>query len=145
MKSDCLTSAHEELKHLSVVEPLHRLAVDVGDQVSWPEACVEGWTSLVHLHHQVVHGEEISVTKVHPYGPHGEPKAPWTSPDDDRRLKGVYKWRDISARGGVSTAGSATSSRALDDSTSATNNRTNASSTACTCCSWLGAFGQRND
>lgn len=69
----------------------------------------------------MVHREEVRVTKVHPDGPHREPEAPWTPPDDDWRLEGVYKRRDVPAGRGVPTTGSATTPRALDNSTSTAN------------------------
>lgn len=38
-----------QLHHLSVNQTVNRFPVDVGDQVSLPQTCFVGWTSLFHM------------------------------------------------------------------------------------------------
>lgn len=39
----------DELHHLSVHQPMHRLSVDMGDEVSCTQAGFMGWTSFLHV------------------------------------------------------------------------------------------------
>ena len=66
-----------------MVEPLHRLPVDVGDQVPGPQPGVEGRGPLVHLHHQVVHRVEVRVPEIDSDRPDGEPEPARSTPNNN--------------------------------------------------------------
>lgn len=86
-ESYSLTTTHQQLQYLCMIESLHRFPIDVSDQVPRSESSIEGRASLVHLHHEMVNSEEVGVPEIYSDGSDCEAEAPWTAPDDDRRFE----------------------------------------------------------
>ena len=86
-QGDSLTTGQEYLKDLGVKEALHRLAVDVSDQIARSETGIKGWRAPIHFHHQVVHGVKVRVAKVNSNGANSEPEPSGSAPNNDGRLK----------------------------------------------------------
>ena len=79
-------------------QPLDRFAVDVGDQISWPETGIKGRRSSVDLHHQVVHSVEVGVAEVDANGAYRKPEPSRATPDNYWRIKSVDERRNVAAR-----------------------------------------------
>lgn len=43
------TNLQDQLHHLSVHQPMHRLPVDMGDEVALTKPRLTGWTSILHV------------------------------------------------------------------------------------------------
>lgn len=115
-----------QLHHLSVNQTVNRFPVDVGDQVSLPQTCFVGWTSLFHMLRgshmlegknicsastpplparthpdHVMHGVDVRVAHVDPDGLQGEAVLLACSVNDDGGFGVGDGGRKVSARRGV--------------------------------------------
>lgn len=78
-----VSTLQDQLHHLRVHQPVHRLPVDVSDEVTLTKPRLTGWTSILHVPHHVVHSVDVRVTHVDTDGPQGEAILLASSVDDD--------------------------------------------------------------
>lgn len=76
---------------------MHRLTVDMGDEVTLTKPRFTGWATILHMPHHVVYSVDIRVTHVDTNGPQGEAILLASSVDDDGRPQAAEGWQEVPA------------------------------------------------
>lgn len=101
---DAAAAGQDQLQDLRVQKTLHRLAVDVRDEVAGPQSRLESRAVVLHRHDKMLDGVDVRVSVVDPDGPDGKSETPWTPLDDDGGLELCHQWTQFPARRRVTRA-----------------------------------------
>lgn len=80
-------------------EPLHRLAVDMSDEVTGPQSCLVCWTAFLNTPDHVVNSVDVTVAHVDSDGSQRKPKSLPRAVDDHRRPEAADADGEVTAGG----------------------------------------------